>query len=562
MTIRKLRAGRVAGGNANTWVGENGTIFYDEETGQLKISDGNTPGGHYIQLVIGSSTQLGGLKPDSSFGVSPDGTLSLNAGTNSTIGGIKSGNGIIIASDGTVSLDSSGLSFSFGDFYAFTNPGPNDGACLSSVNANQDINIVTNGTGTINIVGEFNVHKTDTTLEDSLNASSIFRISADGQVRMLVPSADSASGAVNIVGGLDGIFQPPLNSGVMLHVTGIAGSPGVASRIYNDSQNAFAAFVARRYNNTAASPTAVLDGEEIMRLSGTAHNGTTIPGTANTRIVYKALGNQTLTNQGGTMEFWTTPQNSTTLTKIASIDNVNGITSTKFTGPLTGNVTGNVSGTAGSVAAANITGTTLASNVTGSSLTSVGTLVNLTVTNTISGSINGNAATVSNGVYTTGSYSDPTWLTISKSKVGLSNVENTALSTWAGSTNLITTGTLTNLVVAGTMRYDIAQNNGTATQSTSKSTPVTCNGRTGQITTSSATLAKGASVTFTVNNSFITAATDVVIVNFQSGATIDSYAVAVTRVQATGSFNITLTNNGTGPLSDTIIINFAVIKVS
>lgn len=44
---------------------------------------------------------------------------------------------------------------------------------------------------------------------------------------------------------------------------------------------------------------------------------------------------------------------------------------------------------------------TLAATVVSSSLTSVGTLTNLTVTNTISGSINGNAATVSNGVYTT-----------------------------------------------------------------------------------------------------------------------------------------------------------------
>jgi hypothetical protein len=45
--------------------------------------------------------------------------------------------------------------------------------------------------------------------------------------------------------------------------------------------------------------------------------------------------------------------------------------------------------------------TTLAATVLNSSLTSVGTLTNLTVTNTISGSINGNAGTVSNGVYTT-----------------------------------------------------------------------------------------------------------------------------------------------------------------
>jgi len=59
-----------------------------------------------------------------------------------------------------------------------------------------------------------------------------------------------------------------------------------------------------------------------------------------------------------------------------------------------------------------------------------------------SGNLTGNASTVTNGVYTTGSYSDPSWLTLSKSKVGLGNVENTALSTWAGSTNITTLGTI------------------------------------------------------------------------------------------------------------------------
>jgi plastocyanin len=50
---------------------------------------------------------------------------------------------------------------------------------------------------------------------------------------------------------------------------------------------------------------------------------------------------------------------------------------------------------AGGIAAAGtLTGTVLASNVVSSSLTSVGTLTNLTVTNTITGSVSGNAATV------------------------------------------------------------------------------------------------------------------------------------------------------------------------
>jgi hypothetical protein len=62
----------------------------------------------------------------------------------------------------------------------------------------------------------------------------------------------------------------------------------------------------------------------------------------------------------------------------------------------------------------------------------------------------GNAATVTNGVVTTGSYSDPSWLSISKSFVGLGNVENTALSTWAGSSNISTLGTISSGVWQGT----------------------------------------------------------------------------------------------------------------
>ena len=38
---------------------------------------------------------------------------------------------------------------------------------------------------------------------------------------------------------------------------------------------------------------------------------------------------------------------------------------------------------------------------------------------------------------------DKSWQTLDKSAVGLGNVENTALSTWAGSTNLVTVGTVT-----------------------------------------------------------------------------------------------------------------------
>jgi len=75
------------------------------------------------------------------------------------------------------------------------------------------------------------------------------------------------------------------------------------------------------------------------------------------------------------------------------------------------------------------------------------TLTNKTITGTftgnVTGDVSGNAGTVTNGVVTAGSYSDPSWITsLAASKVGLGNVENTALSTWAGSTNITTLGTV------------------------------------------------------------------------------------------------------------------------
>jgi hypothetical protein len=362
MAIYDFFLSRNNGPTINNYVGHKGRLFYDSDNGVIKLSDGETVGGLSIPYTIATDT---------------------------VAGGVKLGPGVTTNGNGQIIIDSSGLDFSFGDL-ASTTGTHNDStayAILSTINTNEDLVLASNGTGAIKIVGQFDVYKTNGVLSTILeNEEPVFQVRADGQMRMLVPGADSNEGALNIIGGLNGVFQNPVNAGVMLHITGIAGTPGVPSRVYNDAQNAFAAFVSRRYNNTAASPGAVLADEEIMRLSGTAHNGTIIPGTANQRIVYVARGNQTTSNQGGAIELWATPINTITLAKIATVDST-GITLESgkvLTGNVTGDVTGNVSGSAGSVAAANITGTTLASNVVTSSLTSVGTLGSLTVTNLVS----------------------------------------------------------------------------------------------------------------------------------------------------------------------------------
>ena len=322
-------------------VGTNKYLTYDQATKKFIFDTIETGDGLYLNgsnvvaLSVASSSALGGIKVGSAFTMDGSNRLQLNAATTDIIGGVRLGPGVTTNNQGQIIISSEGLDFSFGDFQA-TVPA-NGAATLSSVNLGQNIDIVSTANGVINAVGNFHVHTPDTydPIDPDANGA-VFRVDASGKVRILVPDANTSEGAVSIVGGFEGVFQAPVNTGVMLHVTGIAGSPGVPSRIYNDAQNSFSAFVSRRYNNTAASPSAVLANEEIMRLSGTAHNGTIIPGTANQRIVYKALGNQTLTNQGGCIELWATPLNSTTLTKVATIDNADGITSTKFTGPLIG----------------------------------------------------------------------------------------------------------------------------------------------------------------------------------------------------------------------------------
>ena len=98
---------------------------------------------------------------------------------------------------------------------------------------------------------------------------------------------------------------------------------------------------------------------------------------------------------------------------------------------------------------------------------------------------------------------------------------------------------------------------GAVTQGTSKATGVTLNNACGQITTHDASLAGGAEVSFTVTNSEV-AATDVVIISLQSGASTGTYIVSISAVAA-GSFNVTLSNVGS-TAGEALVLNYAVIK--
>jgi hypothetical protein len=101
---------------------------------------------------------------------------------------------------------------------------------------------------------------------------------------------------------------------------------------------------------------------------------------------------------------------------------------------------------------------------------------------------------------------------------------------------------------------------GAVTQLTDKSTAVTLNKSAGRITMNNAALAGNTAVSFTLNNSLISA-NDTIIVCISSvttGSTAGAYTSYVSNM-TTGSASITLRNLSGTSYSEAVIINYAVI---
>jgi hypothetical protein len=125
-----------------------------------------------------------------------------------------------------------------------------------------------------------------------------------------------------------------------------------------------------------------------------------------------------------------------------------------------------------------------------------------------------------------------------------------------------TIGATTPSSVVGTTVYSTAEigyataAQGAVTQATDKSTGVTLNKSSGQITMNAASLAATTNVTFTLTNNLLSAK-DVLILNVTNG-TSGAYNAWVSSMGA-GSATITLRNISASPLAEAVIINFAII---
>jgi hypothetical protein len=374
--IQNLFSSRDNNADGNTYVGQTGRIWWNPDTNAFYYSDGTTAGGIPVSTDPTSNATFNVVTANTL--TSPTGTLNLtgninitgniSAATTTKIGGVRAGPGANISDTGLLTIDSANVPFSFGNFYANNN-------ILSIVNANEDMYLVSSGTGNINLIGGVNVYKPN---GFPPTTEPFFTALTDGQIRMLVPALDNLQGAVEIVGSTSGNIIPPGNTGVMLHVTGQAGVP---CRNYFDGNDNFATLTGRRWNGNVSIPTAVLAGQDVLRINASAYNNIALPTVGICQIRMTALEEQTNTAQGSSITFTVTPvgQPSTNRVDVANVTVANGVTATKFTTAgtviATGNITGGNLTTVGITSTGSLTASTTISatgNITGGNLTTVG----------------------------------------------------------------------------------------------------------------------------------------------------------------------------------------------
>lgn len=333
MAIGKIKASRVNSVDAPTYVGEEGILFYNFANGVIRLSDGTTPGGVPVPYTIASNT---------------------------TVGGIKAGPGANIGLDGLLTIDTAGLPLSIGNL-AFID------TTISTLNPNVNLNLETNGTGNINLVGAVNFYKPNGIVGST---PPFFRAKSDGQLTITIPVEDPLAGGFEIIGSATGNLITPGQPGAMMHITG---NPQIPARIYVDGNAEYVALVARRYNGNVATPTQVLAGQDILRINSTAAtnlNGGNVGNVAMAQIRTTALENQTATAQGSSITFTVTPVGSPASARVdvANVTVANGVAATKFT------TTGNVS--AGNII---VTGSILGNSVTTTATIGTGNITTLNV---------------------------------------------------------------------------------------------------------------------------------------------------------------------------------------
>ena len=119
--------------------------------------------------------------------------------------------------------------------------------------------------------------------------------------------------------------------------------------------------------------------------------------------------------------------------------------------------------------------------------------------------------------------------------------------------------TATNIYATSTIGY-AAGNFSSVTQTNNKTTGVTVNTSSGQITTANSQLAPSAQAVFVVTNASVST-NDNVICSIASGGTLGAYNVFIAAI-SDGSFSVVIKNSTNNAYSEAVTINYSILHTA
>ena len=288
--IQNLFTSRDNNANAETYVGQEGRIWWDPDTNSFYYSDGSTPGGIPVGAGGNPFNQILNTTSSVTF-------ANINITGTANVTDLNVSGNVNFGNTGNIGL---------GNFVITDQT-------MSGTVEGRDITYTTvGGNANLAILGGLKVHSAN------LELAPEFQVDTNGRTRILVSDTSTFDPSFQIIGSADGSYVTPQFQGVMVHVTG---QPGTPSRIYNDGASNYSVYVGRRYNGTSAAPTGVLAGQIMTRFAAAPY--TTNGSWANistTRIDYVATENQTTLTQGSRIEFYTTPDGTNTTQLVARFE--------------------------------------------------------------------------------------------------------------------------------------------------------------------------------------------------------------------------------------------------
>jgi len=359
MAIRKIAAGQQSY-PVNTYIGTAGTLFWDEADGELRLSDGTTPGGTAISVranLITAQRLTPGEDNDDAYGLGDethrwwdlhigDGGIHYNGFADPQIVPYLPGaqvDDIIPDLDNDINLGATDKRFA--NIYLGY-----EGLFLADLTTDENINITVDG-GTLFIDGAQNLRLGDLVIENTTLKSEtpdldisigetddtgFFYVKRKAQFDNISFGSTEAMVSMNASGGAepatifpDTLLQltgrPNKNSRVTQRSYGSTGTVG--------GDNSYAVWASYAARGSVASPAALKTNDILMRLSANGYGATTFGSGGGARIEVVAKENFTDSAKGTKINFWTVPTGQVASQTVASIDSTGVVTTgLKFSG--------------------------------------------------------------------------------------------------------------------------------------------------------------------------------------------------------------------------------------